>query len=592
VICCRSADRCTGQGEPPRVSFAITTSRRLLCFAVLYLAGCVGPGLASGQIQTTDTRENLVQGTVVNAVTNQPIARALVVSGDHLAMLTDSEGHFEFAVPSVPAESPGGSTGLIQSPQFAGANLWVMARKPGFLDDPNERAQFRGPSAGELRISLLPEALIKGRVTLSTSEPAAGVNVQLFSRQVQEGVPHWMQGGMVVTNSNGEFRFAELQPGVYKLVTHEFMDNDPVTRLSATQSFGFPPVYYPNTTDFAAASAILLAAGQTVQADLSLAGHAYYPVNIPVVSSEANRGMNITVALGNDAGPGYSLGYDPTKQIIVGSLPNGNYKVRALSYMSGGMSGQVNIAVADAAVEGPPMVLTRSSSIKIDVREEFTSTDWNGSASWSDGHRTYSLHGPRSYLQVGVEAANDFERETGGLRPPAGPRDESLFLDLAPGRYWLRVHTPRGYVASATMGGIDLLRQSFVVDSASTAPIEIKMRDDGAQIEGTVTGIGASVPTSLPPAPMSWRPGVWVYCVPLPDSPGEFQQLAVSAEGNIGSQKVAPGTYRVLAFKKQQPNLPYRDAELMRVYEGKGQVVHLSAGQKSTLQLQVIPDSE
>jgi len=302
--------------------------------------------------------------------------------------------------------------------------------------------------------------------------------------------------------------------------------------------------------------------------------------------------MNITVSLGNGGGPGYSLGYDPTKQSIVGSLPNGNYKVRAMSYMSGGMSGQVNIAVADAAVEGPPMVLTRSSSLKIDVTEEFTGTDWNGSASWSDGHRTYSLHGPRAYLQVGVEAANDFEREIGQLRPPTGPRDEALFLDLPPGRYWLRVHTSRGYVASATMGGIDLLRQSFVVDSASSAPIEIKMRDDDAQIEGTVAGIGASAPTHLFPDLMSWRPRVWVYCVPMPDSPGEFQQLGVSAEGNIGSQMVAPGTYRVLAFQKQQPNLPYRDAELMRVYEGKGHVVHLSAGQKSTLQLQLIPDSE
>jgi hypothetical protein len=53
-----------------------------------------------------------------------------------------------------------------------------------------------------------------------------------------------------------------------------------------------------------------------------------------------------------------------------------------------------------------------------------------------------------------------------------------------------------------------------------------------------------------------------------------------------------PGVYRVLAFANQQPNLPYRDAEAMRAYESKGQVVHLSAGQKASVQLQLIPSIE
>jgi hypothetical protein len=44
----------------------------------------------------------------------------------------------------------------------------------------------------------------------------------------------------------------------------------------------------------------------------------------------------------------------------------------------------------------------------------------------------------------------------------------------------------------------------------------------------------------------------------------------------------------VLAFKNRQPNLPYRDPESMQVYEAKGQTVHLSSGQKATVQLQII----
>jgi hypothetical protein len=55
---------------------------------------------------------------------------------------------------------------------------------------------------------------------------------------------------------------------------------------------------------------------------------------------------------------------------------------------------------------------------------------------------------------------------------------------------------------------------------------------------------------------------------------------------------MAPGTYRVLAFKNQQANLPYREADAMRAYESKGQVVHLSAGQKVSVQLQIISSIE
>jgi hypothetical protein len=55
---------------------------------------------------------------------------------------------------------------------------------------------------------------------------------------------------------------------------------------------------------------------------------------------------------------------------------------------------------------------------------------------------------------------------------------------------------------------------------------------------------------------------------------------------------MAPGTYRLLASRRSQLNLPYRDAEAMRAYESKGLVVHLSAGQKVNVQLPAIANTE
>ncbi|MFZ1010809.1 MAG: hypothetical protein WAN65_28475 [Candidatus Sulfotelmatobacter sp.] len=530
---------------------------------------------SEAQSPDADTAQNKIHGTVINAVTHDPIGRALVYSGDnHFATLTDSEGRFEFT-----------------QPENSGARYPWMARKPGFLEELNRRNEVEVSQSGALTISLVPEALIQGRVTLSTGDAAIGINVQVFTRQVQDGIAHWRPGAMDRTNSNGEFRFAELRPSEYKLLTHEFMDNDPAVTAPGDPPTGFPPVYYPSSADFVEASTIPLAAGQTFHADIALVGQPYHQVRIPIANAEGRGGMSITISPQGHRGPGYSLSYNPEKQRIEGSLPNGKYLVEARSYAPTSSIGQVNISVAGAQVEGPSMALTATSSIVVNVKEEFTSTNWNGSGMISSGGRTFPMPKQRLDLDVSVESAEeDFTQQQGGgsLRPPTGPNDNSMVLeDITPGRYWLRVRAGRGYVASATMGGIDLLRQPFVVGLGATVPIEITMRDDNAEIEGSVAGITpAATPESLGNG--RWRPSAHIYCVPLPDSPGQFLELSASSDGTFDYQMVAPGTYHVMAFKNRQPELPYRDPEAMKAYDSKGQVVRVSAGEKASVQLQII----
>jgi hypothetical protein len=580
----------------------VRRDRRWFCVPIIQLTTFVlaflfAIGSVFAQAQQINNGPDKIRGTVVNAVTHQPISRALVHSPDNrFAVLTDGEGNFEFTLPKVESDGSGMALGRPSMVFFGenpnGVSLWLMARKPGFLDDPNETSQIEASPGRQVTISLMPEALIKGRVTLSTTEAATGVNVQIFSRQVQDGTPRWIPALSVRANSNGEFRFAELLPGAYKVVTHELMDNDPVSTVRGGQLYGFPPVYYPSATDFAAASTIQLGAGQTFQADLSLVHHPYYPVTIPVTNAELNSGINITVSLQETRSPGYSLGFNATKQRIEGLLPNGNYLVEAATFGPNAATGVVNLAVAGAPAEGPNMVLTRNSSITVNVKEEFTAT-WDGSASWSDGKHNFPLRGPRVYLNARAEAVDDFAQSSGGIRQPSGPNDDSLVLEpLSPGRYWLRLSSPRGYVASATIGGVDLLHQPFVVGSGSNTPIEVTMRDDSAEVEGTVAGIASASVTGEPGHLGSSTPSAYLYWVPLPDSRGQFLECNASPDGKFSSQTVAPGTYRVLAFKSRQTNLPYRDAEAMRPYETKGQVVHLSPGQKANLQLQLISSSE
>ncbi|PYX55407.1 MAG: hypothetical protein DMG76_18465 [Acidobacteria bacterium] len=578
----------------------LTSRHKTLVLVVLFALGDVSLEQASGQVQGSDNRQNIVHGTVVNAVTHEPVGRALVYSSDNrFATLTDGEGHFQFTLPEANLDMGTDSVFQIQSREVSSLGnvsgpSWLTARKPGFLDDPNESPQAEPYPGEDLTISLMPEGLIKGRVLVSASDLAAGIDVEIFARQVQDGTLRWMPRGSIQSNSNGEFRFAELLPGAYKLVTHELMDNDPADTVPGRQLYGFPPVYYPGVADFSAASTIQLTAGQTFQADISLLRQPYYPVRIPVTNAELNGGMPIVVSVQGQRGPGYSLGYDAGKKRIEGLLPNGNYLVGAETFGPNSSTGVLHIAVAGVPVEGPSMVLSRTSSIILNVKEEFSETNGTGSASWSDGRRTFSLHGPRLYLQVSVEAADDFQPQHGvTIRPPIGPNDDSLVIEnIPPGRYWLRLSSSRGYVAAASVGAVDLLYQPLVVGPGSTEPIEITMRDDSAEIEGTVAGVTAQPAMTEGMVSRLSPPRAWVYCVPLPDSPGQFAQLAVGDGGKFQSQTMVPGVYRLLAFKSPQANLPYRDAEAMRAYDAKGQVVHLSAAQKTSVYVQIISHNE
>ena len=556
---------------------AIRAALFFLCYAAV----------AQSQAQTTqpDDQPRKMSGTVINSVTKAPIPRALVDTSDNrLAMLTDSEGHFEFTMP----REYNGTIGsvMIERSRLGGCHSWLQARKPGYLD-------CIGPQAGsqdsELTIALVPEAIIYGRVAVSTSEPLSGTEVELFCREVMDGLPRWVPRNTVRTNSAGEFRFAELPAGECKLLTHERTDDDPVANVPG-RMYAYPPVFYPAAADFASAETIRVAAGQSVEADLVAARQPYYQVNIPVANSDISSGLNVTVR--SQAGPGYSLSYSPVRKRIEGSLPNGNYVVEATSYGPIVASGVVNLKVDGTAAEGPAMTLVPGGSITLDVKENFTDkTPWNGATSWRVGERTITLRGPRAYLQAQLEPAGDSDPiRSASLRPPTGPNDESFVLEnVLPGRYWLRLSTGRGYIASARMGDVDLLRQPLVVTPGTSAPIEVELRDDAAELEGTVTGIEPASAGTLSPVD---RPPAWVYCVPLPDSSGQFNQTAMGEDAQFHDPMLAPGDYRILAFANQQLHLPYRDAEAMKAYETRGPVVHLVAGQKVNLQVPLIRDSD
>jgi hypothetical protein len=172
----------------------------------------------------------------------------------------------------------------------------------------------------------------------------------------------------------------------------------------------------------------------------------------------------------------------------------------------------------------------------------------------------------------------------------------------------VRVNSSRGYPASIRSGNLDVQHQPLVVGAGGTAsPIEITMRDDTAEISGTVEGItppaqrpvissGANLASGdargwTSYAPLGGQAAAHIYCIPLADSSGQLTEIWVSPDGSFVSQGLPPGAYRMLAFDREQHELEYRNPESLRPYDSKGPVVRVVGGQKEHVQLQLISTS-
>lgn len=581
--------------------FAIRSLNRDRRFTMLICLLCCVPSLVQSGFCQAVTKSHdttkVIRGIVVNKLTGAPISRALVFSRDNrLGALTDDSGRFEFTISTIEKSS---DTEIFTFGDHTSSHTYIhgvsdnlTAKKPGFLED----AEITSPDASGLKltISLLPEAIIHGTVLTSNKEPAEGMNVQLFKQEVREGAYHWNPMPLTKTNSQGEFRFADLGPGAYKVMTQELLDTDPQDIAPNSQLYGFPPVCFPGVPDFASGSTIQLTAGQDVQADIPLTRQAYFRVRIPVLNSAALQGLNVRVSAGDRPGPGYSLGYNPRTDKIEGLLQNGIFHVEADSYGPNQASGAVDIRVAGTAVEGPSLAVLPNGVILVHVHEEFDS-EWNGSASMTINGRSFELRGPLAYLHISLEQADDFvQGPIPGQRNPMSANDDSLVIeDARPGRYWVHVQTSRGYVQSMTSGNHNLLREPLIVSSGAHAPIEITMRDDAAKIEGVVKSVSTQMVEGNGDGgvlPESSSPSAYVVCIPFPEGTGQLQQLTAIRDGTIMGTPMAPGSYRVLAFEHFQQNFAYRDPQVMRAYESLGQVVTLAPGQTQHVELQVIPD--
>ena len=362
-----------GDNGQSAVWLSILSSGPALRFLRIFTTTCFGQGRALWALilaalllpvcvrqcysQTAHGRDHLsdnISGTVLNSVTREPIGRALVYTFDkRSAAFTDEHGHFELIVAM--------TADMSDTRARAQIHERLQAKKPGFVTEQGRYGSIDvAPDQDDAILSLVPEALIVGHVKFPSAEAADHVQVQLYRREARNGFGQWAPQTSITTLADGEFRFADLEAGEYKVFTLETTEQDPLANVPNGPVFGFPPRFFSAARDFATADTIQLKAGETVTANIAPDRQRYFDVRIPVIKPQVGpgAGLSVSVHAQGHRGPGFELGYDPDQNAIRGSLPNGSYIIEASSNDPDSATGTTAITVANGPVNGPPLALT------------------------------------------------------------------------------------------------------------------------------------------------------------------------------------------------------------------------------------------
>jgi len=508
-----------------------------------------------------------VKGVVLNSVTNQPVARALVDSHEG-AVLSDNDGHFELDLPA----------GMVQ----------ISVKRPGYGSRgrvSNHMVRV-GPNMPELSFDLVPEALITGQVTLSTSDAADGIRVMAYRRRIVNGREQWMMEGSARTSSDGVFRIAGLSAGDYLIYTQPARDSDEPSGRGA-KVYGYPAAYYPGVSDISSAGVLTLGAGQHGQADFTLARQGFYPVTVMIANNEGG-GMNLQVRDRSGRQMGFPVRWNAQQGNAQVNVPNGSYFLEGRRRGEAQLYGRVDFNVAGAPLAGLNMTLLPLHPIPVTVRKVFTSTSNTGAAT-NDG-QAGGEPSASAGLNISLAPAEEFFGSPGGggLRAVDGASASGSFEieNVGPGRYWVEASPFEGYVSSITSGGVDLARDPLVIGpGATTAPIEVTLRDDTATIAAQLST--ASVDPQTGTASSGEQKDIYVYAIPLFASSTPIRMSGFQGSGQVSISGLAPGSYRVIAFDAPQ-EIDFHSPEGLAKYAGEGQTVTVDAGGTGNVQLDVI----
>ena len=531
------------------------------CFFALLMAAAARAPAQTPSAPTVAATGYRIAGTVVNAVTGEPLRRTTV------AVLSESDSH---TVESVETDNEG----RFALEGLAAAKYPLTASKRGFLtafydqhDGGYNTAIVTGPGqeTGGLVFRLVPGATLHGVVTGDGGDPVESAVVLLFVKPHNHNPgARIARVGVTSTDDTGAYEFDGLAAGDYLLavkaepwyalhrvlaVAKASAEADPAAALDVA----YPVTFFDSTTDESSATEINLTGGSREEANVNL--HALPALQLSVEWPVRQDGAETPPQLrqtifGEDVSEGRWRAplNAPTGAVEFTGVPPGHYEL----------------------IQGdPPRIaeLDATTSQKIDP---------------SLGTPTVTV--------------------SGTLRPASGfaiPENLSVMLSPLDGmqsKAWLQAYCIKGsftvdavppgpWKLTALSPGKTLSISSISVGTKTRAGSLFTVGDKPVQIEATVS-LGDTRVEGFARKAGKGIAAVMVVLVPRNPSANDdqFRRDQSDSDGSFSLLDVAPGEYTVVAIEDGW-NLDWARPEVIGRYLPKGVAVTVAASTGKLLRL-------
>jgi hypothetical protein len=460
--------------------------------------------------------------------------------GVEVTLLSDTDGSFRIA-------------------NLPGSQYQIACEKAGYL--PNNLGMQATGAGGNAKpaamvIRLTAQAAIEGTVVDAQGAPVPYANVQLVRQQVVNGRRQFQLSAGGSSDETGYFRVFSLPAGRYYVgVTAR------VNGVRRAKSLAYPPLFYPNATEVAAAQPFDLKAGDDVQIPIRL------PEPVPareIRGTVATSAENVNV----------SLTRQPASQspLPVNAETKWDAKSRTfrISHITPGMY-LVTAGAQDGKnwVQANTLVSVGNADIA-GLRLEPSDTGIDGTVT-VEGNAAGARQ--MSYIMFqGEHSANGGQVDAEG---------KFHVPNLTPDTYRANPQmNGQVCVRSIQQGGRDVRDGLVITPDVPPAPVDIVLTTHCGSVEATLSLSDSSQPPPNLTAVLLRKAGSELVL--------EKQSYVTARMGDATPrfqfQAVTPGDYMIYVWP-QDSQIEYADAEYMRQFESYGKAVTVSEDAKESVTL-------
>jgi Carboxypeptidase regulatory-like domain len=518
------------------------------------------------------TGKGVIEGTVVNAITQQPVKRAQVMlqGNANLSASTDASGHFMFKdlpVGSFMLQANASGYGGFKSRRRASAGAVQQVKL-------EEDAKI-----SDITIALTPNSSIAGRILDEDGAPLPGCQAMLMQYQDGQGARRLEQRNNAPSDESGDYTFEGVQPGKYfvlgrcfqsRPLPHAFVERGPNMDVPMLT---YATLFYPGAVDLTGATQIKVAAG----GDASGINFRMHPIAAMTVRghvSAPESAANIQVNLhARDPQLAQAIQYgaqvEQAGKFQFRNVAPGSYNLEAFTMPSNGnetmMYTKIPVEVGSAPMDQIEITLSQGATITGSITVD------------GDAETPVQMENLQINLFPGEPQNYPWQQQM-----PKVQKDGTFTIaGVLPGRWRFFVAGLPGYLKSTMWNDEELPGADLDVGS-SGGKLKIVFGTKWAQLDGSVTG-DASADEML---------NVLVWTDDISQQQTGNRTANVDDKRHFEMGNMAPGKYHGCAVADPQPWMLIQNEVALKKLAGRCEAFELAEGGKSTVQLPVVSGAD